>query len=55
MLPWTDYHDYNGFHRNSYRIQDTQVLGAIDSGLANATSTLMDQLFVNNSFVGVDP
>lgn len=54
-LPWTDYHDYNGFHRSSYRIQDAQVLGAIDTGLSNATSTVMDQLFVNNSFVGVDP
>ncbi len=37
------------------RIQDSQILGIIDTGLANRTSTAMDQLFLNNSFVEVDP
>lgn len=55
-IAWSDYHDYSGFHSNSYKIKETQVLGVADSGLANSTSTFMNSLFTSNSsFVGIDP
>lgn len=55
-IPWQDYRDYSGFNDASkYKIGETQVIGALDSGLANATSTLMDQLYTSSAFIGIDP
>lgn len=55
-IPWQDYRDYSGFNDASkYRIGETQVIAAQDSGLANATSTLMDQLYSSPAFIGIDP
>lgn len=55
-IPWSDYHDYSGFHSNNFKIKETQVIGGADSGLTNATSTFMNQFYTSNSsFVGIDP
>ncbi len=55
-VPWSDYHDYSGFHSSGYKIKETQVIGTADTGLTNATSTFMNNFYISNSsFVGIDP
>ena len=55
-IPWANYRDTSGFHSNSYKIRETQVIGTADTGLANSTSTFMNNLFTSNtSFIGIDP
>ena len=55
-IPYADYYDYSGFHNTvNHRIQETQVIGAADNGLVNATSTFMDSLLSSSGFVGIDP
>lgn len=55
-FPWANYRDTSGFHSNSYKIRETQVISTADTGLANSTSTFMNSLFTSNSsFIGIDP
>jgi hypothetical protein len=55
-IPWSDYHDYSGFHSSNFKIKETQVISTADTGLTNATSTFMNNLYTSNSaFVGIDP
>ena len=55
MITSQDYHDYSGYHSTNHQIHETQVISAPDSGLANATSTFMNGLFISNTFIGIDP